>query len=50
MQRNGQKRDKKSRWKKTTGKQFFFSLNFFGQKLLTWNAQGFFVALFGERA
>jgi hypothetical protein len=25
MQRNGQKRDKKNRWEKTTGKKFFFS-------------------------
>jgi hypothetical protein len=25
MQRNGQKRDKKSRWEKTKGKKFFFS-------------------------
>jgi hypothetical protein len=37
MQRNGQKRDKKKLWEKTTGKKFFF-LNFFGQKLLTWSS------------
>jgi hypothetical protein len=32
MQRNGQKRDKKNRWEKTTGKKFFF-LNFFRPKV-----------------
>jgi hypothetical protein len=35
MQRNGQKRDKKNRWEKTTRKKVFFC-NFFGQKFLTW--------------
>jgi hypothetical protein len=32
MQRNGQKRDKKNRREKTTGKKFFF-LNFFRPKV-----------------
>jgi hypothetical protein len=32
MQRNGQKRDEKNRWEKTTGKKFFF-LNFFRPKV-----------------
>jgi hypothetical protein len=45
MQRNGQKRDKKNRWEKTTGKKFFF-LNFFGQKFLTWTFPKTFFMVF----
>jgi hypothetical protein len=33
MQRNGQKRDKKSRWEKTTGKKFFFFSQLFRPKV-----------------
>jgi hypothetical protein len=36
MQRNGQKRDKIKSTGKYERKKVFFSLNFFGQKFLTW--------------